>query len=300
MKRLCSDYGDNEMKYIVLTDSTCDLPEEIVRAHGIDVICFKLALDGKGYVERQDFAPEEFCRMLREAKSLPTTAQITEYEFLERFEQYDAQGAEEVLYVSINAGGSSTNANAQLACREFRRLHPESGMMITIVDSRGYSIAQGQPIVEACEKLEAGETMEAVAAWLRDRYARMEILLTAYSLKVIRKSGRISAAAAIAGEVLGIHPVFTLNDGVSHVVRKVRGEKGVLSAMTSLLKSRMVEGVPYYIGVTDREKYAAEYAEACTAAVGYPPAFVFDLGAAVQSNTGPDAVGIVFEGAYRG
>ncbi|MBR1408266.1 MAG: DegV family protein [Clostridia bacterium] len=287
------------MKYKVLTDSTCDLPEEAVRAHGIDVICFKLALDGQGYVERQDFAPSEFCRMLRAAKSLPTTAQITEYEFLERFERYAEEGADEVIYVSINAGGSATNANAQFAREEFYKQHPESAMHITVVDSRGYSMAQGQPILEACEKLEAGEPMDSVVDWLRDRYARMEILLTAYSLKVIRKSGRISAAAAIAGEVLGIHPVFTLNDGVSHVVRKVRGEKAVLGAMTSLLKTRMVPGVPYYIGVTDRALYEEEYKAACTEAVGYPPVCVFDLGAAVQSNTGPDAVGIVYEGTFR-
>ena len=82
----------------------------------------------------------------------------------------------------------------------------------------------------------------------------MEILLTAYTLKVIRKSGRISAAAAIAGDLLGIHPIFTLNDGVSQVVKKVRGDKAVVSGMaTTMAKPHGAGGTPYYIGVSDHK-----------------------------------------------
>ena len=126
----------------------------------------------------------------------------------------------------------------------------------------------------------------------------METVLTVYSLKIVRKSGRVSAAAAVAGDVLGIHPVFTLNDGVSQVVKKVRGDKMVVTAMVSALKSRMAPGTPYLIAVTD-EKYAKEYADACEKAVGYPPALVYQLGCAVCSNTGPEAVGIVYEGKIK-
>ena len=126
----------------------------------------------------------------------------------------------------------------------------------------------------------------------------MEILLTAYTLKVIRKSGRISAAAAIAGDLLGIHPIFTLNDGVSQVVKKVRGDKAVVSSMATTMASRMAQGTPYYIGVSDH-KYDEEYVEACTKKVGYAPVGIFHLGCAVLSNTGAEAVGLVFEGAKR-
>ena len=126
----------------------------------------------------------------------------------------------------------------------------------------------------------------------------MEILLTAYTLKIIRKSGRISAAAAIAGDLLGIHPIFTLNDGVSQVVKKVRGDKAVLGGMAGMLASRITQGTPYYIGVSDH-KYDEEYIEACTKKVGYVPAGVFHLGCAVLSNTGTEAVGLVFEGQKR-
>ena len=236
--------------------------------------------------------------MLRNATGLPTTAQITQFEFMDRFEEYDRQGVEQALYISINAGGSGTNAAAHAAAAQFHEEHPESRMEIFIVDSHAYSMAEGAGVIEAKRRLDDGETMEAVVEYLNDKYARMEILLTAYTLKVIRKSGRISAAAAIAGDLLGIHPIFTLNDGVSHIVKKVRGEKAVVSGMAATMAERMAQGTPYYIGISDR-KYEDEYVEACTKKVGYAPAGIFRLGCAVLSNTGAEAVGLVFEGEKR-
>ncbi len=285
-------------KYVVLTDSTCDLPEEAAKQHNIDIVCFKIALDGEGYTERVDFTPEQFCEMLKKASGLPTTAQITQFEFFDKFEEYDRQGVEQTLYISINAGGSGTNAAAHAAAAQFHEEHPDSRMEIFIVDSHAYSMAEGAGVIEAKQKLDAGETMESVVEYLNDKYAKMEILLTAYTLKVIRKSGRISAAAAIAGDLLGIHPIFTLNDGVSQVVKKVRGEKAVVSSMATTMASRMAQGTPYYIGVSDH-KYDEEYVEACTKKVGYAPVGIFHLGCAVLSNTGAEAVGLVFEGAKR-
>jgi DegV family protein with EDD domain len=285
-------------KYVVLTDSTCDLPEEAAKQHNIDIVCFKIALDGEGYTERVDFTPEQFCEMLRKASGLPTTAQITQFEFFDKFEEYDRQGVEQTLYISINAGGSGTNAAAHAAAAQFHEEHPDSRMEIFIVDSHAYSMAEGAGVIEAKQKLDAGETMESVVEYLNDKYAKMEILLTAYTLKVIRKSGRISAAAAIAGDLLGIHPIFTLNDGVSQVVKKVRGDKAVVSGMATTMASRMAQGTPYYIGVSDH-KYDEEYVEACTKKVGYAPVGIFHLGCAVLSNTGAEAVGLVFEGAKR-
>ena len=285
-------------KYVVLTDSTCDLPEEAAKQHNIDIVCFKIALDGEGYTERVDFTPEQFCEMLKKASGLPTTAQITQFEFFDKFEEYDRQGVEQTLYISINAGGSGTNAAAHAAAAQFHEEHPDSRMEIFIVDSHAYSMAEGAGVIEAKQKLDAGETMESVVEYLNDKYAKMEILLTAYTLKGIRKSGRISAAAAIAGDLLGIHPIFTLNDGVSQVVKKVRGDKAVVSGMATTMASRMAQGTPYYIGVSDH-KYDEEYVEACTKKVGYAPVGIFHLGCAVLSNTGAEAVGLVFEGAKR-
>jgi len=285
-------------KFVLLTDSACDLPVEMAQKHHIDILCFKLALDGVGYTERVDFTPEEFSEMLRNTDGMPTTSQITQYEFFEKFEEYERAGMEEVLYVSINSTGSSTNANAHAAAAQFREEYPDSRMRIEIVDSHSYSVVYGTEICKAAEMIEEGASLDSVIEYLNDRFARLELVLTAYTLKVIRRSGRVSAAAAIAGDLLGIRPIFTLIDGVSQVIKKVRGDKQVLSAMVSHCKTRMVEGTPYYLGVTNH-KYEAEYAAALEKSIGYPPKEIFHLGSAVCSNTGPEAVGVLFEGAKR-
>lgn len=285
-------------EFAVLTDSACDIPQALADLHHIDILCFKMALDGEGYTERVDFTPEEFSEMLRKSDSLPTTAQINTFEFLEKFEQYEREGVENVLYVSINASGSGTNANAHAAAVQFHEEHPDSGMKIHIVDSHSYSVTYGTQVCLAAKMLEDGAAMAEVVDFLNERFARLELVLTAYTLKVIRRSGRVSAAAAIAGDLLGIRPIFTLIDGVSQVVKKVRGDKMVISSVINHCKNRMTPGTPYYIGVTNW-KYAEDYAKAAEAAIGYPPADTFHLGAAVCANTGPEAVGMLFEGAKR-
>lgn len=285
-------------KYVVLTDSACDLPQEMAEQHHIDILCFKIALDGVGYTERVDFTPEAFSAMLRETTGMPTTSQITQYEFFDRFEQYDREGIEEVLYISINATGSATNTNAHAAAAQFAEEHPDSRMRVTIVDSHSYSVTYGIECCRAADMLGEGKTMEEVAAYLDDRFARLELVITAYDLAVIRKSGRISAAAAIAGSLLGIHPIITLIDGESKVVKKVRGEKQVLSAVIGHCKGNMIPGTAYYIGVTNM-KYAALYSKAAEESIGYPPAGVFHLGSAVCSNTGPECAAMLYEGERR-
>lgn len=285
-------------KFVVLTDSACDLPQELADKHHIEIMCFKIALDGEGYTERVDFDGEQFCAMLRKSNGLPTTSQVTQFEFFEKFEEFDRQGVEQVLYVSINAGGSGTNAAAHAAADQFAQEHPDSRMTVAVVDSHCYSMGYGAEVCRASDMLAEGKPMDEVVAYLEDKFARVEILLTAYTLKVIRKSGRVSAASAIAGDLLGIHPIFTLNDGVSQVIKKVRGDRLVVTNMASQMKARIVPGKPYYIAITDR-KYAQEYTEACEKAMGYPPALVYQLGCAVCSNTGPEAVGLIYEGQKR-
>ena len=285
-------------KYAVLTDSACDLPQDMAEKHHIDILCFKLAFNGEGYTERVDFTPEQFSDMLRTSEGMPTTSQINTYEFFEKFEAYEREGVEDVLYVSINATGSGTHANAHAALEQFREEYPDSKMRIEIVDSHSYSVTYGTEVCKAEEMLAGGATLDETVAYLNDRFARLELVLTAYTLKIIRRSGRVSAAAAIAGDLLGIRPIFTLIDGLSQVVKKVRGDKQVMTAVVNHVKSRMTPGTPYYLGVTNHQ-YEADYAAALEKSIGYAPERIFHLGSAVCSNTGPEAVGVLFEGEKR-
>ncbi len=285
-------------KFAVLTDSACDLTPELEKESGVDILPFQITLDGKSYWERVDFTSNEYYKMLETCEGFPTTAHITSLRFLEKFKEYNEQGIEQVLYVSINSTGSNTYYAAQMAMKEFREECEASKMEIWLVDSHTYSMPFGWYVAQAAFKLQNGAEMCDVVQWLNDVYARMEVVLGAYSLRFLKKSGRVNAAAAFAGELLGLRPVFTLIDGESCVQKKVRGDKQVVPAMVEYMREHCEHGSDYIIAGTD-EAIMEEMAAACEKAFKKKPLCLANLGAAVATNTGPQAIGIGYLGAKR-
>ena len=179
--------------------------------------------------------------------AMPTTAQITPMTFAEKYAEYDAAGVEELLYVSINGGGSATCANARFAAEQYAAEHPGSALRVTIVDSHTYSMAYGRFVLRAAEKLAAGAEMSDVVTYLNDNFKKVQVVLSVHSLKIIKRSGRISAAAAFAGELMGLRPVITILQGETKVVQKVRGDAKVLPALAGHLKTHAGEAAPYML-----------------------------------------------------
>lgn len=284
--------------YVVMTDSACDMPTALEKSSGVHILNFGITVDGQAFTEREDFTFDEYYEILRNCQGIPTTAHITQPRFVQAFEAHAAAGVKQLLYVSINAGGSATHSAALMAKQQFLQDNPACGMEIFIVDSHTYSMAYGWFVAAAAEKLAAGTPMEEVVAWLQDTFARVEIILGAYSLRFMKKSGRISAAAAFAGELLGLRPIISLNDGQSVVQQKVRGDKDVLPALLQHAATHRTAPAPYLVGGTDDDKMRALCA-LCTEAFGAPPSATFQLGAAVATNTGPDAIAIVYLGEER-
>lgn len=285
-------------KFVVLTDSACDLPAEYAAQYGIEVMSFVIQVDGTEYAEREDLTPNSYYDLLDGAAGMPTTSQITSFAFLEKFEAYDRAGVDEVLYLSINSTGSATNGNAQAARAMFLDEHPDSQMKIAVVDSHCYSMGYGVFAIMAAKKLAAGAALTDVVDYLVESFKKVEIVLAVHSLKIIKKSGRVSAAAAFAGELMGLRPVITLIQGETKVVKKVRGDAKVLPTLCDWMKEHGAPCTPYLIagtrGFDDKHGDVKELAKLCEKAMGYPPALCFQLGAAVTSNTGTDAVAIIY------
>jgi DegV family protein with EDD domain len=287
-------------KYAVFTDSACDIPPAMEKEYGVQILPFNIHIDGKDYLERIDFSFEEYYDMLLKCQSLPKTSQITMMRFEELFEQQAALGVQELLYVSINSTGSNTYNAALMAAQNFADEHPDSTMRIWVVDSHTYSMAYGMPVCEAAAKLKNGAEMADVVAWLKSEFARQEIVLAAFTLQFIKKSGRVSAAAAFAGELLGLRPIIDLTNGESTTIGKVRGDPAVMPALVKRLKEKYVpENNGYYlIAGTDMEN-CKMLAKLCKKELGTAPRGLYLLGAAVSTNTGPNALAIIYSGAPR-
>ena len=290
-----------ERKIAIVTDSSCDIPQDLAEKYGIDIIDFPINLDGKEYFERRDLTREEFYELMRQAKGVPTTAAITMLQWHDVYAKYADEEYTDVLHVSINSTGSSTYGYAQQAAEMLREERPDCKMRIHLVDSHTYSMVFGWYLCECARKLRNGGELRDCILELESKLGRVEIGLAAYSLKQLKKSGRVSAAAAFAGELLGLRPIISLTDGVSHVEAKVRGDAAVIPAMLKWVSTRVddMRDTPYMMAYTSSTQKRDELLKLCKKEFGHPPMHIFQLGGVVSANTGPDCIAIAFEGKPR-
>lgn len=287
-------------KIAILTDSSCDIPQEMAEKYGIDIMGFHILLDGVDYIERESCSNTEFYQLMRQAKGVPSTAAITPLQFCDKYCQYVDEGYTDVIHIPINRSGSSTYDNAVMAQGLLREERPEHHLNIHLLDPHTYSMVFGWYICEMARKLRNGAEIRHVINEFNTQMNKMEIVLGPYSLKQMKKSGRISAAAAFAGELLGLRPIISLIDGKTVVEAKVRGDDKVIPNMIQLCQKRSagVEDFDYMIGHTSIPQ-AQELARACRKAFGKPPLLTFELGGVVSANTGPDTVALVYVGHQR-
>ena len=287
-------------KTAILTDSSCDIPQELADKYGIDIMSFHIMLDGVDYLERVSCTNEEFYGLMRKAKGVPSTAAITPLQFCEKYCQYVDEGYTDLVHICINRSGSSTYDNAVIAQGMLREERPKHKMRIHLLDSHTYSMVFGWYVCELARKLRNGAELRHVVREFETQMDKMEIVLGPYSLRQMKKSGRISAAAAFAGELLGLRPIITLIDGKTVVESKVRGDDKVIPAMIDLCKKRTagVDDFEYIIGHTGIPQ-AEDLRRACKKAFGQEPLVVFELGGVVSANTGPDTLAIAYTGKLR-
>ena len=284
-----------------ITDSSSDIPQELADKYGIEVVGFPINLDGVEYMERKDFTNDQFYQMMRDAQGVPTTAAITQLQWCEIYGRYVDEGYTDLVHLSINSGGSSTYNNALKAVEMLAEERPGHSLRIRVLDSHTYSMPFGWYLCECARKVRNGGELGTCVDEMMRKLDCVEICLAAYSLKQMKKSGRVSAAAAVVGDLLGIRPIISLNDGISKVEAKVRGDAAVPSAMVKWVQGRVenMRDVPYMIGYSSSTAKRDELAKLCKKAFGHAPVTFFQLGGVVSANTGPDAIAIAFEGSPR-
>ncbi|WP_303836880.1 DegV family protein [Ruminococcus flavefaciens] len=282
-------------KIAILTDSCCDLPKETIKELGIKVIPFTLTVNGESFKEIYDKSTQEFYELLEHTDEIPKHSQINPTVFEEIYKELFEQGYTDVISVSINSKGSGTFNNSVIAKNDFFDNNPEAEgkMRIHNIDSKCYSLFYGYPVVEAAKKVRRGAEPEEIVAYLEDWFNVSAIYAVPFTLKYAKKSGRISAAKAFAGELLGLKPVIMFADGNTETVDKIRGEKNIVPKLVEIIEKNMTPQTPY-IMLHGRDDTAAKEVEKELAKKTGKKAEMFGrIGAVVTSNIGPDLVAVV-------
>lgn len=284
-------------KIKIITDSASDIPKEFEEKYNIDIRCFPITVGEKSFYDR-DIPADEYYDLIDACPTLPVHSQLTVFDFEEIFKGYIDEGYTDIFYISINSYGSATYSNACTAKKnitaEDKELEDKAN--IRIFDSLSYSGCYGYPVIEAAKMAQNGASPEDITKYLDDWFSCAEVYLAAYTLRYIKKSGRISAAAAFAGELMGLRPVILLSGETTKVSAKARGDGNVVSKLADVTCDRIQEGSPYIVIAGRDRKRAEEAAEELTRRLGYPPEDIhFQVGGAVAANSGPDIVAAGFK-----
>ncbi len=217
----------------VLTDSAHDLPDEVVRAHGIQVVPLLLVRDDAVLRDGVDVTSDEFARMLETEERLPTTSQPPPGAFLEGYRRA-AEDGESVVAVLLSGALSGTFRSAETAAGEF------ADVPIHLVDSRGASLLQGLLTLRAAELAEAGVEPAEVAGRLARIRDRSGILFTVDTFDRLLASGRVGKGKAWLGSMLGVKPILGLTrEGRVEPVGRALGRRRLLDAVMEALDERL-------------------------------------------------------------
>lgn len=284
---------------LIVTDSASDVPAELEARYGIRILPFSIVVDGKSYVERKDFTPAEFYQMMLSAHDLPTHAQITPMEFVEVYRQAEEDGYQSVIYISINSHGSGTFNSARVAIDTYKEENPESKLQVYCVDSLSYTLGYGYMAVEAAKKAEKGTPAPEIVQYCEDWAKKSTIYFTPFTLEYVRKSGRVSCAAAFVGELMGLKPLISFEEGEAVIFGKVRGEKAVVPALVKKTRQEIIPHTPYVILYGSAPEYGEQLAAELEKELGYPCEMKAPIGAAISINAGPKVAAVVFRGRPR-
>lgn len=282
-------------KIVLMTDSVSDIGKTLADELGIRLLCMPISVDGSALREEIDFTKEQFYEMIDKAKEFPSTAQLTPFEIQEEYEKIAAEGCTDLIFTTIGSGGSGTYANASQARDAFYEEHPEAAdrMNIHLVDGRNYTATYGYAVAEAAKKLHRGAGVAELIEYLDDWAKHAGLYFVPYTLKYVKRSGRVSAAAAFAGELLGLKPFCRIVNCKSAVLQKIRGEQNIIPKLVETAKAEMQPHTPYLIMQGSHPEYAQQLGAAMTKALGYPPEGYWSIGAAICCNAGANVVGFV-------
>lgn len=284
--------------YEIITDSGCDLPVQMQQKLDIKVAGLTLNFRGRERLDSVDEGMEELYAALR--KGEPATTSAVNPDTWEKALVPALQQGRDVLVLAFSSGLSTTYQSAVIAAADLSEKYPDR--KIRVVDTRAASLGQGLLVWYACQKRQQGQTLEQVEAWVEDNKLHLCHWFTVDDLMYLKRGGRISAATAIMGTMLGIKPVLHMDDA-GHLINmsKARGRKGSIAAMAEKMGQLGLPGEnktvfichgdcmedARYLETLVREKYGVE------------EVFIGYTGAVIGSHSGPGTLALFFLGQHR-
>ncbi len=208
------------MSIKLITDSSADLPQELLVKHKIDVVPLTIHMDEEEFLDGVNINSRQFFEKLDSLKTMPKTSQVTPQQFIEAFEKA-LHDHVEVICITISSNASGTYQSAVLAKEEVGsdRIH--------LIDSSVLSMGTGLVVLEVAELIEKGTSSVDILEQVASIKSRVSQIFSVDSLEYLQKGGRIKRSSMVIGKILNIIPILTVEDGLTVPIKKARSYKAV-------------------------------------------------------------------------
>jgi len=281
----------------IITDSTCDLSQEILDKYDISLAPLTISIDDKVYTDRVDIQPDDFYSIIEELVKEPTTAMPSPAEYLGIMKQAVEKGYTSILCICMSSGTSGSYQSAVIAKDYFYEENPNSKINIHIVDSRCMSHGSGWLIIKSARLRESGASFEELVDFNETYKTNVKHFLSVDDLDHLIKSGRLSNASAFIGKLLKLKPIMSMKKGKGSIVAKVRGRKKVLEHyVTEFVKRNDSELTDFIIiGYTSDMTYAENLKLKIAKETDFAgDIFIMQMGVAVGTHVGLGAISMYF------
>lgn len=284
----------------IVTDSTSDLPEELLRRYGVTTIPITVTLAGRDYRDREDLSPEEFYGFLEQQPGVHRTSQPPPGAFLEVYRRL-VQAGKKVVAIHLSGLLSGTCRTAELARQQLIDQGVAGPEDITVVDALNASMGLGWQVLAAAEAAALGKGRQEVLRVVGRVRERVKLVLHVANLDYLRRSGRLGAVSTLVGSILQIVPLLTVVNGGVVLLAKLRGRAQVFRKYLELVGEahRAAQEAGTRLRLAVMHAHALEEAKALrdrlVEQLGLTEEpLLIETGPALGGHVGPGSVGVAY------
>lgn len=282
-------------RFAVVTDSTSNLPSDLVEKFDMSVIPCTLHWGGDSYIDGVTLDADTFYEMLQTRKDFPTTSQPSAGAFIDFFQKVaEDKGTDIILGVFVSSELSGTIASAMQARGHLYETRPD--LQIEIVDSRSVSMGLGLAVLAAQRAANGGTSVEEAIEAVKRCQEATHVIFAVNTLEFLHRGGRIGGAARLLGSALNLKPVLTIADGRIEPLEKVRSRGKSLRRVIEIAEERLEGRRPKEAAIIQADAHAdlEKFEEMVRERLNPERLHTVTLSPAVGTHGGPGTLGIAF------
>ena len=271
----------------VVTDSACDLPQELIDALGIAVVPLTIRFGSEEFIDREELSADAFWDRLRSSDALPETSAPSAGAFEARFRDLIGRGATGIVCINLSSRLSATMQAAQVAAASVGGECP-----VQVIDSLTVSMGLGALCLTAARRAADGDPLDRIVDEVIGRRDRTRLFGALDTLEFLKKGGRVGNARALLGSMLSIKPVVEVRDGVVEEAGKVRTRSKSLKVLVDKVAAQPIDSLAVLHGQADD---LDELLDLLSPIKPRDEIVTGVVGSVIGTHAGPGVIGVTFQ-----